>query len=126
MLKKAALGAVLLLLAASELYLCTVFMPFHRQESYPDFRAGDGLCLLAIFMSFVLVAAGASGFVSPEALQDYALRQNSKWFPKNPFMNWMKTASYVRFLRLVGIIVYIAGLFAVFVLLKRLCETAFI
>jgi hypothetical protein len=126
MLKRAALVALLLLLAVFEIYVCATFLPFHRRETNTAPSTGDGLLAPALLMSFVLVTIGVVSFVSPEALQDYALRQNAKWFPTNPFLDWMKTTDYVRFLRFIGLAVYIASLFAAYVLLKRFWQTVFI
>jgi nitric oxide reductase large subunit len=125
MLKRAALVALLLILAVVEIYVCAVLLPF-RGHIYTVALVSDAFLLPAIFLSCTLVALGVVSFVSPEALQAYALRQNSKWFPTNPFLEWMNTANYIRFLRFTGIVVYSAGLFAAYVLIKRLGETAFI
>ena len=126
MLKRTAFLALLLFLAAIELYVCAALLPYRWHGEDIVCPVCEGLLIISIFMSDILVAIGAWSFVSPEALQDYALRQNSKWFPTNPFLEWMKTANYIRFLRFLGIVVYSAGLFAAFILLKRLFETVFI
>jgi len=96
------------------------------QFLYIAYPGSNGLFLLAVFMSFTLVAMGAVCFVSPKTAQDYALKQNSKWLPQNPFLHWMKTAKYLWFLRFIGIFVFIAGSFAAFVLVKEMLETVFI
>jgi nitric oxide reductase large subunit len=124
--KKAALLALLLFVATLELYVCAAFMPFHWRGPDLDSPVSGGLFLLAIFMSVTLIALGVVCFVSPDTVQGYALKQNSKWFPANPFLGWMKTVEYLRLLRLIGFVVFVAGLLAAFVLLKRLGETAFI
>ena len=126
MVKKAALLALLLFVAALELYACAAFMPFHWRGPDMNSPVGDDLSLLAIFMSVTLIALGVVCFVSPETVQGYAVRQDNKWFPTNPFLGWMKTVEYLRLLRLIGFVVFVAGLLAAFVLLKRLGETAFI
>jgi hypothetical protein len=77
-------------------------------------------------MSFTLVAIGAVCFVSPKTAQHYALKQNSKWLPQNPFLPWMKTAKYLWFLRFIGIFVFIVGSCGAFVLVKEMWETVFI
>jgi uncharacterized membrane protein len=126
MTKRVALVALLFSLALLEIYVCTTFLPLHRQHTYATSAISDGLFLLAIFMSFTLVAIGAVCFVSPSTMQDYATKQNREHFSTNPFLDWMKTVNYLGFLRFIGIIVFVAGIFAAFVLLKRLWETAFI
>ena len=108
-----------------ETYVCTALFPYHR-HTYIAYPGSDGLFLLAVFMSFTLMAIGAVYFVSPKTAQDYALKQNSKWLPQNPFLHWMETAKYLWFLRFIGIFVFIAGLCAAFVLLKEMWETVFI
>jgi len=126
MLKRTAFFALLLFLGAIELYVCAALLPYRwHGEDIACPVCGD-LLQISILMSITLVAIGAWSFVSPEELQDYALRQNSKWFPTNPFLEWMKTPNYIRFLRFTGIVVYSAGLFAAFILVKRLFETVFI
>jgi hypothetical protein len=126
MMKRAALVALLFSLALFEIYVCMAFLSFHRQETYAASMINDGLFFLAIFLSFTLVAIGAICFVLPSTMQDYALKQNHERFSTNPFLDWMKTANYLRFLRFIGIVAFVAGIFAAFVLLKRLWETAFI
>ena len=126
MLKRAGLVALLLSLAVLEIYVCAAAFPVHRQWAYTPSRLEEGLVLLSVFMSCTLVAIGMASFIAPKALQDYAVRQNSKWFPTNPLLDWMKTAEYIRFLRVIGIVAYVAGLFAAFILLKHISETTFI
>ena len=127
MLKRATLVSLLVLLGVLEIYICAALFPgFHSRAQMEPQHWSEGLLLPAIFMNCVVVAIGVVSFVSPEAVQDYAVRQNSKWFPGNPFLNWMKTANYIRFIRVIGMVVYMAGLFAAFVLLKELAEIAFI
>jgi hypothetical protein len=125
MLQKGALVAVLVALALLETYVSAALFPFHR-HTYMAYPGSNGLFLLAVFMSFTLVAIGAVCFVSPKTAQDYALKQNSKWLPQNPFLHWMKTVKYLWFLRFVGVFVFIAGSCAAFVLVKEMWETVFI
>jgi hypothetical protein len=125
MLQRVALVAVLAALVLLETYVSAALFPFHR-HTYIAYPGSNGLFLLAVFMSFTLVAIGAVCFVSPKTAQDYALKQNSKWLPQNPFLHWMKTAKYLWFLRFIGIFVFIAGSFAAFVLVKEMLETVFI
>ena len=107
MTKRVALLALLFSLALLEIYVCTTFLPLHRQHTYVTSAISDGLFLLAIFMSFTLVAIGAVCFVSPSTMQDYALKQNREHFSTNPFLDWMKTVNYLGFLRFIGIIVFV-------------------
>jgi len=125
MLKKGTLVAVLAALVLLETYVSTRLFPFHR-HTYIAYPGSNGLFLLAVFMSFTLVAIGAVCFVSPKTAQDYALKQNSKWLPQNPFLHWMNTAKYLSFLRFIGIFVFIAGSSTAFVLVKEMLETVFI
>jgi len=126
MLKAMGLLALLLSLGVIEISICAALLPFRWQGAHVTSSWADALFLLASFMSFTLLAIGVVGFVSPRTVQDYALRQNTKWFPANPFLEWMNTANYIRFIRIIGLMAYILGLFAVFLLLKIFQETVFI
>jgi hypothetical protein len=125
MSQRGALVAVLAALVLVETYVSAALFPFHR-HTYIAYPGSNGVFLLAIFMSFTLVAIGAVCFVSPKTAQDYALKQSSKWLPQNPFLHWMRTAKYLWFLRFIGIFVFIAGSLAAFVLVKEMLETVFI
>jgi hypothetical protein len=50
----------------------------------------DALFLVAIFLSFMLVAIGAVCLALPRTMRDYEVQQVSKHFPQSPFLEWMK------------------------------------
>jgi hypothetical protein len=86
----------------------------------------DVLFSVAIFLSFTLVTMGVVCLTSPGTVRDYEVQLVNKHFPRSPWLEWMKTEKYLRFLRLLGIVVSCLGALLAFVLLKRLWETVFI
>ncbi len=87
--------------------------------------------MLAMF-AFCLFAFGV-GLISlfwPAKMQQYALKHCTKYyFWQNPFLGWMKTRSYLVYLRVMGAVFLAAGLFVLLVALtsygtvqQRACE----
>ena len=70
--------------------------------------------VFAVFMSL----AGAAFLFWPEKLRDFAIKihSNQPLGRINPFSNWMKTPSYILFLRVSGTLLLLIGLlFLIFV-----------
>ena len=76
------------------------------------------LVLLCLFF----FAVGVISLLWPEKIQEYALNlyTNAKGLAGwNPFLKWMQTSGYIVSLRLVGALAILAGLFALYDLVRR-------
>ncbi len=75
------------------------------------------LVLISVFCLFTFGLSLIS-LVWPEKMQQYALKHCTKYFFwPNPFLGWMKTRSYLIYLRVVGAVFLAAGLFVLLVAL---------
>ena len=86
-----------------------------------------GEILAALFMSLTLLLVGVSCLFWPQAIRDYALKQNTKWSARlNPFLEWMKTSQYLTYLRLMGGVVLAMAIFLTILFMKKWYESWFI
>jgi hypothetical protein len=77
--------------------------------------------IVAVVVCFFLLAFGLLSLVSPERLQRYALKRCTRYyFWPNPFLDWMKTRSYLVYLRVMGGVSLLAGLFVLLLTLSVL------
>jgi hypothetical protein len=75
------------------------------------------IVMVTVFCSFAFTV-GLIALVWPEKMQRYALKRNTKfYFWPNPFLGWMKTSGYIVYLRFMGIVFLLVGLFVLLVAL---------
>ena len=81
------------------------------------FMAYPQIVMVTVFCFFSLTV-GLIALVWPEKMQTYALKRSTKfYFLPNPFLGWMKTSGYIVYLRLMGIVFLLVGLFVLLVAL---------
>jgi len=71
-------------------------------------------------LAFCLFAFGTGmiWLLWPKKMQEYALKRCTKfYFWQNPFLGWMKTRSYLVYLRVMGVVLLAAGLLVLLVAL---------
>ena len=73
--------------------------------TYPQMLVAFTFCLFAFGIGLIWL-------LWPKKMQDYALKHCTQfYFWKNPFLNWMKTRSYLVYLRVMGAVFLAAGLY---------------
>ena len=86
-----------------------------------------GEIFAALFMSLTLTLEGVSCLLWPRVIQEYALKQNTKWTSRlNPFLEWMKTAQYLTYLRIMGGVILGMGVILTAIFMKKWYESWFI
>lgn len=85
-----------------------------------------GGSLLALFASLTLLLVGVSCLFWPQAIQDYALKQNTRWVKRNPFLEWMETPQYLKYLRIMGGVILGIAVFLTIIFMKKWFESWFI
>lgn len=80
--------------------------------TYPQILAAFAFCLFAF-------GIGLISLLWPKKMQEYALKHCTKfYFWQNPFLGWMKTRSYLVYLRVMGVVFLAAGLFVLLIALR--------
>jgi len=75
--------------------------------------------LILIFTGIIFLIIGTVCLVWPEKIQEFALKWSAKGLRKyNPFLNSMKTRSYILELRISGILAIAASLLVLFAVIK--------
>jgi hypothetical protein len=75
--------------------------------------------LIPLIMVIIFLIIGTMCLFWPEKIQDYALKWAGQGLGKfNPFLDWMKTRSYIWALRIIGVLAIGASLIALFVVIK--------
>jgi hypothetical protein len=74
--------------------------------TYPQMLAAFAFCLFAFGIGLIWL-------LWPKKMQGYALRHCTKFYSwQNPFLGWMKTRSYLVYLRVMGLVFLAAGMIA--------------
>lgn len=77
--------------------------------TYPQILAAFAFCMFAFGVGLICL-------LWPKKMQEYALRHSTKfYFWQNPFLGWMKTRSYLVYLRVMGAVFLAAGAFVLLV-----------
>ena len=88
--------------------------------------SGGGI-LVALFMSLTLLLVGMSCLFWPRAIQEYALKRNTTWsVGRNPFLEWMKTPQYLKYLRIMGAVILAIAAFLTIIFAKKWFDSWFI
>jgi len=83
----------------------------------------DGLIFIVFLLSLTPLIVGLSCLLCAEEIQGYALRFNTK---SNPFLKWVKTPQYVRYLRILGSMAICTSIPLTIIFAKKWFETWFI
>jgi hypothetical protein len=68
----------------------------------------------------ITIAIGIICVMWPEKVQEYALKWSAQGLGKfNPFLDWMKTRSYVAALRIIGLVAIGAVILVFFIIFKE-------
>jgi hypothetical protein len=85
---------------------CAVVRMMGLLTTYPQMLAAFAFCPYAF-------GIGVIWLLWPKKMQEYALKHCTKFYSwQNPFLGWMKTRSYLVYLRVMGLVLLAAGLFA--------------
>jgi hypothetical protein len=80
--------------------------------TYPQMLAAFAFCLFALGIGLIWL-------LWPKKMRDYALEHHTKfYFWPNPFLGWMKTRSYLVYLRVMGAVFVAAGLYVLLFALR--------
>jgi len=77
--------------------------------------------IVTVVVCCFLLAIGLFSLAWPERLQRYALKRCTRYyFWANPFLDWMKTRSYLTYLRVMGGVFLLAGAFVLLLIISVL------
>jgi nitric oxide reductase large subunit len=82
---------------------------------------------VALFMSLTLLLVGMSCLFWPQAIQSYSLKRNTTWLVgRNPFLDWMKTPQYLKYLRIMGGVILSLAAFLTIIFARKWFDSWFI
>jgi len=85
-----------------------------------------GQAFTALFLSLTLTVLGLWCLLRPKTMQGYALKHSAKRWLKNSSLEWMNTTQYLRYLRLMGSVMFIVGTWVTIIFAKKCVESLFI
>jgi nitric oxide reductase large subunit len=82
---------------------------------------------IALFMSLTLLLLGLACLFWPQTIQGYAMKHNARWLVgRRPFLDWMNTPKYLKYLRVVGGIILSVAIILTIIFMKKWFESWFI